>query len=38
MKEWHRTILLSMLIILAVVYIIWTHHQAQTNLLNGVLH
>lgn len=35
MKEWTRTVILLGLIGLAVVYIIWSHHTATANLLQG---
>ncbi len=38
MKEWLRTLLLVALILLAFAYIIWTHHVANTSLLQGIPH
>jgi len=36
MREWLRTILLCMIIALGVIYIIWSHHAADTTLLQGI--
>jgi hypothetical protein len=36
MKEWTRTILLVALLLAGITFIIWTHHAADTNLLQGI--
>ena len=32
MKEWHRTVVLLVLLAIAVGFLIWTYHAAETSL------
>lgn len=34
LKEWHRTIILIILIAIAVGFILWTRHSVDTNFIN----
>ncbi len=36
MKEWHRTILLVLLIALAIGYILWSQNQIDSNFTNNL--
>lgn len=36
MKEWHRTVILVLLIVVAVGFIIWSRHAYDTNFLQGL--
>jgi hypothetical protein len=36
MKEWTRTILLVTLLLAGILFIIWAHHTADANLLQGI--
>ncbi len=34
MKEWYRTVILLVLIIIAIAYIFWSRHQVDTNFVD----
>lgn len=36
MKEWHRTVILVVLIAVAIGYLIWAHHTLDASLLSGI--
>ncbi len=36
MKEWHRTVILLVLIAIAIGFIVWSHSEIQTNFLRGL--
>lgn len=35
MKEWHRTVILILLLIMAVSFLLWTREQLSTNFLES---
>ena len=36
MKEWQRTIMLLLLLLLAIGFIVWSRHASDTSILQGV--
>ncbi len=36
MKEWHRTVILLVLLALAIGYLIWSHYTIDTNFMRGL--